>query len=71
MPPPPGRADAVGDALKFRAPVGVVDAALRDALREHKADLMVLLATEGVRSRAELLARWVRRGWGGRFAWAD
>jgi DNA-binding CsgD family transcriptional regulator len=25
----------------------------------------------GVRSRAELLARWVRRGWGGRFAWAD
>jgi len=25
----------------------------------------------GVRSRAELLARWVRRGWGGLFAWAD
>ena len=25
----------------------------------------------GVRSRAELLARWVRRGWGARFAWAD
>lgn len=25
----------------------------------------------GVRSRAELLARWVRRGWGSRFAWAD
>jgi DNA-binding CsgD family transcriptional regulator len=25
----------------------------------------------GVGSRAELLARWVRRGWGGRFAWAD
>jgi DNA-binding CsgD family transcriptional regulator len=25
----------------------------------------------GVCSRAELLARWVRRGWGGRFAWAD
>jgi DNA-binding NarL/FixJ family response regulator len=25
----------------------------------------------GVRSRPELLARWVRRGWGGRFAWAD
>jgi DNA-binding CsgD family transcriptional regulator len=25
----------------------------------------------GVRSRAELLARWVKRGWGGRFAWAD
>ena len=25
----------------------------------------------GVQSRAELLARWVRRGWGGRFAWAD
>jgi DNA-binding CsgD family transcriptional regulator len=24
-----------------------------------------------VRSRAELLARWVRRGWGGRFAWAE
>ena len=25
----------------------------------------------GVSARAELLARWVRRGWGGRFAWAD
>jgi DNA-binding CsgD family transcriptional regulator len=25
----------------------------------------------GVTSRAELLARWVRHGWGGRFAWAD
>jgi DNA-binding CsgD family transcriptional regulator len=25
----------------------------------------------GVTSRAELLARWVRRGWGGRFAWID
>lgn len=25
----------------------------------------------GVRSRAELIARWVRRGWGARFAWAD
>lgn len=25
----------------------------------------------GVGSRAELLARWVRRGWGNRFAWAD
>jgi DNA-binding CsgD family transcriptional regulator len=25
----------------------------------------------GVGSRAELLARWVRRGWGGRCAWAD
>lgn len=25
----------------------------------------------GVQSRAELLARWVRRGWGGRCAWAD
>ncbi len=24
-----------------------------------------------VESRAELLARWVKRGWGGRFAWAD
>jgi DNA-binding CsgD family transcriptional regulator len=24
-----------------------------------------------VRSRAELLARWVRRGWGARFAWTD
>jgi DNA-binding CsgD family transcriptional regulator len=24
-----------------------------------------------VRSRSELLARWVRRGWGGRFAWAE
>ncbi|MBX9579253.1 MAG: helix-turn-helix transcriptional regulator [Gemmataceae bacterium] len=24
-----------------------------------------------VESRAELLARWVARGWGGRFAWAD
>jgi DNA-binding CsgD family transcriptional regulator len=25
----------------------------------------------GVRSRAELLARWIRRGWGARCAWAD
>jgi DNA-binding CsgD family transcriptional regulator len=25
----------------------------------------------GVTSRPELLARWVRRGWGNRFAWAD
>lgn len=25
----------------------------------------------GVRGRAELLARWIRRGWGGRCAWAD
>jgi DNA-binding CsgD family transcriptional regulator len=25
----------------------------------------------GVSARSELLARWVRRGWGGRFAWAD
>ncbi|HWE38715.1 MAG TPA: helix-turn-helix transcriptional regulator [Isosphaeraceae bacterium] len=25
----------------------------------------------GVRGRAELLARWVRRGWGGRFAWSE
>ena len=25
----------------------------------------------GVQGRAELLARWVRRGWGSRFAWAD
>jgi DNA-binding CsgD family transcriptional regulator len=25
----------------------------------------------GVVSRPELLARWVRRGWGGKFAWAD
>ena len=25
----------------------------------------------GVQSRAELLARWVRRGWGGRCAWID
>lgn len=25
----------------------------------------------GVQSRAELLARWLRRGWGSRFAWAD
>jgi DNA-binding CsgD family transcriptional regulator len=25
----------------------------------------------GVQSRAELLARWIRRGWGGRCAWAD
>jgi DNA-binding CsgD family transcriptional regulator len=24
-----------------------------------------------VASRSELLARWVRRGWGGRFAWAN
>ena len=24
-----------------------------------------------VSARSELLARWVRRGWGGRFAWAD
>jgi DNA-binding CsgD family transcriptional regulator len=25
----------------------------------------------GVCGRAEMLARWIRRGWGGRFAWAD
>ena len=25
----------------------------------------------GLSHRSELLARWVRRGWGGRFAWAD
>ena len=25
----------------------------------------------GVQSRTELLARWVRRGWGGRFPWAE
>lgn len=25
----------------------------------------------GVSTRAELLARWIRRGWGGTFAWAD
>ena len=25
----------------------------------------------GVQTRAELLARWVKRGWGARFAWAD
>lgn len=25
----------------------------------------------GVQSRPELLARWIHRGWGGRFAWAD
>jgi DNA-binding CsgD family transcriptional regulator len=25
----------------------------------------------GVQTRPELLARWVRRGWGGRFAWAE
>ncbi|MBN9521333.1 helix-turn-helix transcriptional regulator [bacterium] len=31
----------------------------------------VIFALFGVRSRAELLARWVRRGWGGRFAWSE
>jgi DNA-binding NarL/FixJ family response regulator len=31
----------------------------------------VLFRHFGVRSRAKLLARWARRGWGGRFAWAD
>jgi DNA-binding NarL/FixJ family response regulator len=25
----------------------------------------------GVRSRAELLARWIRRGWGNTFPWVD
>jgi DNA-binding CsgD family transcriptional regulator len=25
----------------------------------------------GVQGRAELLARWVKRGWGARCAWAD
>jgi DNA-binding CsgD family transcriptional regulator len=30
-----------------------------------------IFAHFGVGSRAELLARWVRRGWGGRFAWAE
>jgi DNA-binding NarL/FixJ family response regulator len=30
-----------------------------------------IFAHFGVRSRAELLARWVRRGWGGRFAWSE
>jgi hypothetical protein len=30
-----------------------------------------IFAHFGVGSRAELLARWVRRGWGGRFVWAE
>jgi DNA-binding CsgD family transcriptional regulator len=30
-----------------------------------------IFAHFGVQSRAELLARWVRRGWGGRFGWAE
>ena len=31
----------------------------------------VIFAHFGVQSRTELLARWVRRGWGNGFAWAD
>ena len=31
----------------------------------------VIHAHFGVQGRAELLARWVRRGWGNRAAWAD
>jgi DNA-binding CsgD family transcriptional regulator len=31
----------------------------------------VIFAHFGVQSRTELLARWVRRGWGSGFAWAD
>jgi DNA-binding CsgD family transcriptional regulator len=30
-----------------------------------------IFAHFGVQSRAELLARWVRRGWGSRFAWVE
>lgn len=31
----------------------------------------VIFGHFGVNTRPELLARWVRRGWGARFAWAD
>jgi DNA-binding CsgD family transcriptional regulator len=40
----------------------------RNTVNQH---VKVIFAHFGVRSRAELLARWVRRGWGSHFAWAD
>lgn len=40
----------------------------RNTVNQH---VKVIFRHFGVRSRAELLARWVRRGWGSRFAWAD
>jgi DNA-binding CsgD family transcriptional regulator len=45
----------------------------RLALTRHTVNQYVkaIYAHFGVGSRAELLARWVRRGWGGRCAWAD
>ena len=48
-------------------------AAARLGLTRHTVNqyAKLLFRHFGVRSRAELLARWVRRGWGGRFAWAD
>lgn len=47
--------------------------ALRLGLTRHTVNwyAKVVFRHFGVSSRAELLARWVRRGWGSRFAWAD
>jgi DNA-binding CsgD family transcriptional regulator len=47
--------------------------AARLGLTRHTVNqyIKVIFRHFGVGSRAELLARWVRRGWGGRCAWAD
>jgi DNA-binding CsgD family transcriptional regulator len=47
--------------------------AVRLGLTRHTVNqyTKVIFRHFGVMSRAELLARWVRRGWGARFAWAE
>jgi DNA-binding CsgD family transcriptional regulator len=47
--------------------------ARRLGIRPHTVNqyLKTLFAHFGVRSRPELMARWVRRGWANGFAWAD